>query len=47
MTVFYSIYHDGHRGYSAITWLQDEIYPDADISYWVVPGTIDMEDQNV
>lgn len=42
MTVFYSICHDGHREYSAIRWLGNVILDEVDISYWIVPGT--MED---
>jgi len=39
MTVFYSSTDQGHL-YSFIEWIEDEIL-DVDVSYWVVPGTLE------
>lgn len=44
MTVFYSILGPRRREYSFINWLGNVILDDVDISYWVVPGTLDLED---
>ena len=44
MTVFYSICYDGRRDYFPIDFVEYIPSDAVDISYWVVPGTIDMED---
>ena len=45
MTVFYSIYSNtGHREYCFTNWLGDIIFQDIDLSYWIVPGTLNLED---
>lgn len=42
MTVFYSNYMGGCR-IDFIRWLGDAIC-DADISYWIVPGTLNLNE---
>ncbi len=45
MTVFYSIYDNtGHREYCFTKYLGNLLL-DADISYWIVPGTINDMDE--
>ena len=45
MTVFYSIYDStGHREYCFTQYLGNLLL-DADISYWIVPGTINDMDE--
>ena len=42
MTVFYSIYNeDGTRDYCFTQYLSNIIFPDLDLSYWIVPGTLE------
>ena len=42
MTVFYTIMDiTGHREYTVTSWLGDIIFEDIDLSYWVVPGTLE------
>lgn len=43
MTVFYSRWHDDRRVVSFCRYMGECICEAADISYWVVPGTIDLE----
>ena len=45
MTVFYSIYNeDGTRDYCFTQYLSNIIFHDLDLSYWIVPGTLNLED---
>lgn len=44
MTVFYSHWYDNTRRISFCRYMGDMICDAADISYWVVPGTLNMED---
>ena len=41
MTVFYSIYDYGRRDFCVTKYLGNIIFDDLDISYWVVPGTLE------
>ena len=45
MTVFYSIYNDdGTRDFCFTKYLGNIIFTDLDLSYWIVPGTFNLED---
>ena len=45
MTVFYSIYDErGTRDYCVTQCLGNIIFEELDLSYWIVPGTLDLED---
>ena len=41
MTVFYTRCESGIREYTFTSWLGDVIFEDIDLSYWVVPGTLE------
>lgn len=41
MTVFYTMFRDGSRDYTFTRYLGHLIIPDVDISYWIVPGTLE------
>ena len=41
MTVFYSVWYDNTRKISFIRYMGECICEAADISYWVVPGSLE------
>lgn len=43
MMVFYSHWYDDTHRVSFIRWLGECICEEADISYWAVPGTLEIE----